>query len=409
MKKIVAFLLCICIVLSGCSFDQAIGTEAETGSVQSQSDTQGITEEEETPEFANLSDPELCSYLEENIYTDVITTLDSQDYLVQDVKTTYVSKEYLEELAYNSKSNIYFGYDLADVEKEFGDEKYIFTCDESGNTVVQKYETYDDTFDQVVQNVAVGSGVILICVTVSAVFAGVSAPAVSVIFAAAAKTGTLMAVESAAIGAAITATVTGIQTCDVNETLKQTALSASQEFKFGAIFGAVAGGAGKLFALSDATAGGLTLNEAAQIQRETKYSLKLIKNMHSVEEARVYEKPGLVENVINGKPALVRPIDLSYETELSGKMVTNLERMKRGFPAIDPKTGKAYELHHIGQKVDSPLAILTKKEHTENYKILHYTNIPDGEGVHSQLSVAEWNAQKRKFWKTMGELFEKGV
>ena len=90
-------------------------------------------------------------------------------------------------------------------------------------------------------------------------------------------------------------------------------------------------------------------------------------------------------------------------------MVTNLERMKRGFPAIDPKTGKAYELHHIGQKVDSPLAILTKKEHTENYKILHDTNIPDGEGVHSQLSVAEWNAQKRKFWKAMGELFEKGV
>ena len=409
MKKIVAFLLCICIVLSGCSFDQAIGTEAETGSVQSQSDTQGITEEEETPEFANLSDPELCSYLEENIYTDVITTLDSQDYLVQDVKTTYVSKEYLEELAYNSKSNIYFGYDLADVEKAFGDEKYIFTCDESGNTVVQKYETYDDTFDQVVQNVAVGSGVILICVTVSAVSAGVSAPAVSVIFAAAAKTGTLMAVESSAIGAAITATVTSIQTHDVNETLKQTALSASQEFKFGAIFGAVAGGAGKLFALSDATAGGLTLNEAAQIQRETKYSLKLIKNMHSVEEARVYEKPGLVENVINGKPALVRSIDLSYETELSGKMVTNLERMKRGFPAIDPETGKAYELHHIGQKVDSPLAILTKKEHTENYKILHDTNIPDGEGVHSQLSVTEWNAQKRKFWKAMGELFEKGV
>lgn len=411
MKKIVAFLLCICIVLSGCSFDQAIDTEAETGSIQSQSDTQGITEEEETPEFANLSDLELCSYLEENIYTDVITTLDSQDYLVQDVKTTYVSKEYLEELAYNSKSNIYFGYDLADVEKAFGDEKYIFTCDESGNTVVQKYETYDDTFDQVVQNVAVGSGVILICVTVSAVSAGVSAPAVSVIFAAAAKTGTLMAVESAAIGAAITATVTSIQTHDVNETLKQTALSASQEFKFGAIFGAVAGGAGKLFALSDATAGGLTLNEAAQIQRETKYSLKLIKTFHSVEEAEIYEGSGLVEKVINGKPALIRSIDLSYESELAGETVTNLERMKRGYPAIDPKTGKAYELHHIGQKVDSPLAILTKKEHrsTGNYKILHDTSIENGKGVQSQLSNSEWSAQKRKFWKAMGELFEKGV
>lgn len=401
MKKIIGLLLSVCVVLSGCSFDKTVSNDTENNSIQVQADTENVTKGEEIPEFSNLSDPELCSYLERNIYTDVITTLDSADYLVEDVKTTYVSKEYLDELAYNSKSNIYFGYDLSDVEKEFGNEKYIFTCDESGQTVVEKYEQYDNTFNEVVQNVAMGTGVILICVTVSTVSAGVGAPAVSVIFAAAAKTGTVMAVQSAAIGAAITATVTGIRTHDVNETLKQTALSASQDFKFGAILGAVTGGAGKLFQLSKATKGGLTLNEVAQIQKDTKYSLELIKMFRSTQEAEIYKKAGLIETLIDGKPALIRNIDLTYKSELAGKTVTNLERMKQGFAAIDPATGQAYELHHIGQSVDSPLAMLTKEEHigAGNNGILHDLNIADGQGVHSQLSKVQWDAQRKAFWQ----------
>lgn len=401
MKKIIALLLSLCVVLSGCSFDKTVSNDTENNSIQVQTDTENVTKGEEIPEFSNLSDPELCSYLERNIYTDVITTLDSADYLVEDVKTTYVSKEYLDELAYNSKSNIYFGYDLSDVEKEFGNEKYIFTCDESGQTVVEKYEQYDNTFNEVIQNVAMGTGVILICVTVSTVSAGVGAPAVSVIFAAAAKTGTVMAVQSAAIGAAITATVTGIQTHDVNETLKQTALSASQDFKFGAILGAATGGAGKLFQLSKATKGGLTLNEVAQIQKDTKYSLELIKMFRSTQEAEIYKKAGLIEILIDGKPALIRNIDLTYKSELAGKTVTNLERMKQGFAAIDPATGQAYELHHIGQSVDSPLAMLTKEEHigAGNNGILHDLNIVDGQGVHSQLSKVQWDAQRKAFWQ----------
>ena len=404
MKKIIALLLSLCIVLSGCSFHKSVYNNIESNNTQGNQTTDAtVPEGEDAPEFTNLSDPELCSYLEKNIYKDVIATLNSADYLVEDVRTTYVSKEYLDELAYNSKSNIYFGYDLADVEKEFGNEKYIFTCDESGQTVVEKYEQYDNTFNQVVQNVAMGTGVILICVTVSVVSAGVGAPAVSVIFAAAAKTGTVMAVQSAAIGAAITATVTGIQTHDINETLKQTALSASQDFKYGAILGAVTGGAGKLFQLSKATKGGLTLNEVAQIQKDTKYSLELIKMFRSTKEAEIYKEAGLIETLIDGKPALIRNIDLTYKSELAGKTVTNLERMKQGYAAIDPATGRAYELHHIGQSVDSPLAILTKEEHISagNNGILHDLNIADGQGVHSQLTRVQWDAQKKAFWQSL--------
>ena len=48
---------------------------------------------------------------------------------------------------------------------------------------------YDDAYDRVIRNVAIGTGVILVCVTVSVVSAGVGAPAVSMIFAMAAKEG----------------------------------------------------------------------------------------------------------------------------------------------------------------------------------------------------------------------------
>ena len=51
----------------------------------------------------------------------------------------------------------------------------------------------------------------------------------------------------------------------------------------------------------------------------------------------------------------------------------------------------------MGQKADSPLAILTWDEHHSNgnYKILHYAE--EGKGV----SDTEWNRQKKEFWKEL--------
>lgn len=448
-KKLVAILLIVCMLLTGCSSNSSVGTESselDTLQVTSQDEAEII---EEIPEFENLSDPTLCDYLEETIYQKVITEIDNEKYLVEDVKAVYVSKEYLDELAYNSQSNIYFGYSLADIEQAFGDQKYVFTCNDEGETVVAEYELYDDTFDQIIRNIAIGTGVILVCVTVSAISGGLGAPAVSAIFAFSAKTGTVLALESAGISAVITATVTGIETKDVEETLKQTALSASDGFKFGAIMGTVTGGFGELITLGEAAKGGLTLNEAATIQKATGLSSKFIKQISSMEEyeellliskngglalkdmaaicastdyplsvvklfrttkegAIYFDEAGLVADVVNGKSALIRNIDLAYESEIAGETVTNLERMRRGYAAIDPLTGEAYQLHHIGQAVDSPLAILTQAEHTGggNNGILHDLNIANGEGVHSLLSDAEWATQRQDFWKGMYELMK---
>ena len=97
--------------------------------------------------------------------------------------------------------------------------------------------------------------------------------------------------------------------------------------------------------------------------------------------------------MINSRTALVRRIDFDY-VDKNG--MTNFQRMQIGKPALDP-TGKPYELHHLGQKVDSPLAILTHEEHVgkENNKIWHVLT----SGFENPSSQKEWAAIRKEFWK----------
>ena len=64
--------------------------------------------------------------MEDLIYRDTVSALNSADYLVSDVSAVYVSKEYLEELDYNSQSNIYFGYTLDELDAQFQGKRYVF-------------------------------------------------------------------------------------------------------------------------------------------------------------------------------------------------------------------------------------------------------------------------------------------
>lgn len=157
-----------------------------------------------------------------------------------------------------------------------------------------------------------------------------------------------------------------------------------------------------------AESSGLAIQDLSAICMTTGYPLEIVKLFRSTEEGVIYfEQAGLYSETINGQAALIRAIDLTYESELGGQMVTNLERMKLGYAAIDPASGQAFQLHHIGQSVDSPLAILSQFEHTGggNNAILHDVNIADGAGVHSLLSDAEWAAQREEFWEALAEFF----
>lgn len=418
MKRFLALCLVIVLCFTGCTMDSKGASEIVTTVQETIAETSDVTEtqESETEEttfsnsttateaqnlnYTSLNDPELLQYVKDTVYTDVVEGLNSEKFFVENVDTVYVSKEYLDELSYNSQENVYFGYTLSDITSEWDDTKYIFTVDDNGQTTVQAFEEYDDTYDKAIRNVAIGTGVILVCVTVSVVTGGVgAAPAISVIFAASAKTGAAMALSSGVIGGAATAITCGIEGKSLDDTLKETTLSASEGFMWGAIGGAVTGGAGKAITLKGATLNGLTMNEAAQIQKESKYPLDLIKSMHSMEEYEVYKNAGVKSITVNGESMLIRK-DLDITSVVDDMGRTNLERMQEGLAALD-KDGHAYELHHIGQRTDSPLAILTRKEHDNN--VLHWNTNTDNPS-----SQSGWSSQKRKFWEAIAKMIEDG-
>ena len=142
MKKLCSLLLAL-VLLAGC----ALGESA--------------------PEFRRMGDAALLPYLENSLYEQLVSDLDSSDYFVENVQAVYISQEYLDELAFNSQENVYFGYTLSELNAQFQGEKYIFTLGENNETVVVPWTDYDDAYDRVIRNVAIGTGVILVCVTVS--------------------------------------------------------------------------------------------------------------------------------------------------------------------------------------------------------------------------------------------------
>lgn len=64
---------------------------------------------EDVQEFRGMNDPSLLSYMEDALYDGLLTALDGGDYAVEDVRAVYISQEYLDELAYNSQANLFFG------------------------------------------------------------------------------------------------------------------------------------------------------------------------------------------------------------------------------------------------------------------------------------------------------------
>jgi len=374
MKKIIACFLSVVLLLFSCP----------------------ITTHAEGAEFNRLSDPRLLEYIDESLYDTLVSELGSDEYFIEDVESIYLSDEYLRTVEYNSRENVYFGYKLSDLNAQFGDQKYVFTVNEQNQTIVVPIEEKDnDALNTIIKNVSIGTGVILVCVTVSVLTGGTaSAAAVHMIFAVAAQSGTVAALSGAAFGGITSGVVTGYKTGNMEEALQAAAVGASEGYKWGAISGAVTGGGGEGIGLWRATLNGLTMNEAALIQMETKLPLEFIRNFNSMKEFRIYQEAGLTAEKIGDMLAYSRGVDLnSVITDQYGKTMTNAERILAGNSPVDPK-GIPYELHHIGQEPNSPLAILTKAEHMQDghNKILHFR-------VSSEVEHgAGWKEQVNEFW-----------
>lgn len=114
----------------------------------------------------------------------------------------------------------------------------------------------------------------------------------------------------------------------------------------------------------------LTNEEKIKIKEETGWSDEMIDSIESMDEYEIYKNAGLQEAEIGGKNCLIRnDIDWSQKDTMGR---TNQERAEQGLSPIN-KDGKIVELHHIGQRADSPLAELTPEEHRGkgNDTILH--------------------------------------
>ncbi len=403
MKRIVALLLSFVMLLTGCGQEQSQTTVASESSVISEtteaveSTTELVVSDEAVPQYDSLDDENLLAYVEDLVYRDAVTALNSDEYFVENVSAVYISKEYLEEVAFNSQSNIYFGYTLAELDDVFQGTKYIFTLSDNGTTTVQELQEIEDvSTETMLKNVAIGTGVILICVTVSVVSAGVGAPAVSMIFAASAATAETFAISGAAFGGISAGIVRGIQTGDFNEAVEAAAMGATEGFKWGAVSGAIVGGVSEGTALYGAAKQtSFTMNQYAQIQQETGYPLDVVKQFHTMDEYKAFRDANLKSTFVNNRSALIKTdIDL---TRVDAKGRTNLERMQQGLAPQDAN-GVSYELHHVGQKKDGTLAILSQTEH-------------DNPAIHGFLEKTEahaagnnWDAERQAFWKAFAKI-----
>lgn len=147
-------------------------------------------------------------------------------------------------------------------------------------------------------------------------------------------------------------------------------------------------------------------NERTELSSETKEKLSelgypedIIEKIKTEEEAKIYLDANLEPQEVNGRPCLVKKdIDPDRKDPVTGE--TNLEKMKRGRAPLD-ENGKPIELHHIGQNNDSPLAELTRDEHTGkgNYAILH-------ERKESEIDRKGFEKEKSEHWKARAEQIE---
>ena len=161
MKRAAALILSVLVLFTGCS--QAItpskdSVASTTEKTPEYSRVQKVIDwSVETPAFSGLNDEALLRYLEDEIYSQVVSSFSTTEYIVERVSAVYLSKEYLEETAYNSKENIFFGYSLSDLDQYFGDTKYVFTTGEDGQTVVKKLTSVpeEEYYNKIIKNVAI--------------------------------------------------------------------------------------------------------------------------------------------------------------------------------------------------------------------------------------------------------------
>ena len=135
-----------------------------------------------------------------------------------------------------------------------------------------------------------------------------------------------------------------------------------------------------------------------EVKRETGWPDSILDNVRSEDEVQIYKDANLTVETVDGKDCLIRT-DIDYDQVVDGE--TNLERMKRGKAPVTQDV-QVIELHHIGQKTDSPFAELTSQEHRGpgNDMILH------DKTIESSIDRYSFRSEREAYWKNRAEIIE---
>ena len=118
--------------------------------------------------------------------------------------------------------------------------------------------------------------------------------------------------------------------------------------------------------------------------------------IRSLDEIKYYEKRHYHEVKWETGSALIIDINPDYYSKTEGK--TNREIIASGgAPVVPQNEGYRFHLHHIGQKPESPFAIIPEHDHngTEYYSIFH-----QGKASKENLHDKSYEEQKKLFWET---------
>ena len=133
-------------------------------------------------------------------------------------------------------------------------------------------------------------------------------------------------------------------------------------------------------------------SDKTRIREESGFSDKIIESLRNTGEYDIYKQANLSESKVNERACLIRnDIDLEQKDSMGR---TNRERTELGLAPLD-KDGIPLELHHIGQKMDSPLAELTRNEHREkpgNFEVLHDNR------RESEIDRKQFDEERRHHW-----------
>ena len=133
------------------------------------------------------------------------------------------------------------------------------------------------------------------------------------------------------------------------------------------------------------------------IKEETGWSDDIVNSIRNDGEYDVYKNAGLSEGSVNGRACLQREIDPTFKDDFGR---TNLERMQNGLSPYDAASGEKLELHHMGQRIDSPFAELRENlDHGDgNHHVLH--DLKSESWRREPGNEVRYAFEKTDYWKT---------